>query len=989
MDRKITSLRVFSSFLLLLLNVLFSTYSSAQTIMMGTPSLGFTQACASQGFNSYSLSFTVFPTANIQSGNQFIVELSNASGDFTTPTVLTTTTSNTSPVNVSFSFPNTTNGEAYKIRIRSTAPAVTSTSSASFPAHFAPHNSPFSINGNAGTITLCEGGNVTLQVDNTGTAASPLFYTGLVYKWYKNFAVVPGATTAALTVTQPGNYYCIVDYGSCVMNSYSNVITVNVIAGITLTIATSNGSDIICNGSSKTLVASHQNSSYVYQWYKNNVAIAGATNATYAATQEGDYKLKITHGSCVFESNTLFLEVIDLDVELNVDATEVLIPGEQLVVTQINNAVQPTYQWKKNNITILNANQASYTVTELGNYTLVVTENQGCILSKEIAFTVVAPNGFSVTINNSGDYTDCNSTISTLSLASVFAQTTTGNIPVSLPNSAFTYQWLRNNTPITGATSTTHTINSATQNGSYKLKLNVTGFPSVESNAISIALKIATPTLTANGNLCGTNTVTLTSSETNTAYTYKWYKNNSLITGDSSSSYTTNQAGNYHLVITSGSCQSTSNSINLQQNSINVSLNIPTSTIIFPGETKIITATTNAVQPQFQWYRNNSILNGATNASINATLDGVYKVIVTQTSGCNATQEATTSLVYPIAFQVVIAPINTYISCSSEQTELNITRFDAQTPSGLISILNNNYNYSYEWYKNGELFRTTSTPQLSLTSYEDNGTFSLKVVIPHFAPVTSNTVIIQLGQSHNNISISRQGSLCENGGSVVLSSQNTSPLSVYAWYKEGSNTILDNTSQLTVTEPGNYYVTITVQGCSFSSNSINVSVANGDAITLNIPDEHTIIRGSTLTVIASGADSYIWYFDTQIIGNTDSIAISQAGNYMIQATIGDCVFEKTFTIITIENTSFVIPNVITRNNDGKNDLWTIPQEYANNENVEVIIYSSKGKVVFRKRNYQNDWPNASLDYSKKEPIFYYTISNNDEIIKKGAITVIE
>jgi hypothetical protein len=46
-------------------------------------------------------------------------------------------------------------------------------------------------------------------------------------------------------------------------------------------------------------------------------------------------------------------------------------------------------------------------------------------------------------------------------------------------------------------------------------------------------------------------------------------------------------------------------------------------------------------------------------------------------------------------------------------------------------------------------------------------------------------------------------------------------------------------------------------------------------------------------------------------------------------------------------------------------------------------------VVFRARNYQNNWPNSALEYAKTEPVFYYTISENDEIIKRGSITVIE
>jgi len=148
-----------------------------------------------------------------------------------------------------------------------------------------------------------------LQIDSDGTPASPLFYPGLNYKWYRNFAEIVGQTGPSIPVTQSGNYYVIVDYGSCIMNSYSNIVAVNIISGFELTINTTDSTDFICEGSSKTLVSSHQDASFNYQWYRNNVAISGANAATYNATLEGTYKLIITVGSCVFESNTFFLEL--------------------------------------------------------------------------------------------------------------------------------------------------------------------------------------------------------------------------------------------------------------------------------------------------------------------------------------------------------------------------------------------------------------------------------------------------------------------------------------------------------------------------------------------------------------------------------------------------------------------------------------------------------------------------------------------------------
>ena len=73
--------------------------------------------------------------------------------------------------------------------------------------------------------------------------------------------------------------------------------------------------------------------------------------------------------------------------------------------------------------------------------------------------------------------------------------------------------------------------------------------------------------------LCENETLTLDATTPN-AVGYKWYRNNTLITGAIQPSYTTNQAGNYHLVISYGVCSVTSNTVNLEQNSITANLNL-------------------------------------------------------------------------------------------------------------------------------------------------------------------------------------------------------------------------------------------------------------------------------------------------------------------------------------------------------------------------------------------------------------------------------
>lgn len=1239
----------FQNNLILVLIVLSSSFSGFSQIVIGTPTLGFTQACASAGFNTYNVSFTFFPTANVLPGNQFIVELSDASGNFASATSVKTLSSTSSPVNTNFQLPTNTAGQGYKIRVRSTAPVATSPASISFPAYYAIHNLPFSINNNTGSITACEGSNVTLQIDNTGTSASPLFYPGLTYKWYRNFAEVPGATGPSLSVNQAGNYYAIVNYGSCVMNSYSNVVTVNTIAGFELTIDTTDGGDIICAGSSKTLVSSNQNTGFTYQWYLNNTAITGATAATYNATLEGTYKLIINAGSCVIESDVMFLELQNLEVTLDVNSLELLIPGDQLVINSINNGVNPTFQWKKNGVNISGATSSSYTATQAGLYTLVTTQTQGCSFVEEVSVQVVYPTSFDLVIDSTGDYQPCistetnlniilfnantssssisilnnnynysyqwyknnqpisgatntaltvnqtlgngnyhlvvalpnitnpiisntttitigntsspiltqtgsycnssstvtlssnysgsqyqyqwyrntnaingatNATLNTnqagtyhlivtnsgcsissnnlviqaatgtitianltndvilpgeqkilttttslnqptylwyrnnslitgatssnytatqdgvykviatevgsgctltaeasvslvyptgfeltisvnsgyqncvsntalLSINSFVAQTTQGNVNMNVSNTSYVYQWLLNSNSVSGANNTLYTVSNASQNGSYSLQVTLPNYGVVTSNNVSVALAIQTPTITSQGSLCGGNSVLLSSSESNATYTYNWYKNGVLIPNSNQSTYSATEIGNYYLTLSNSSCSATSNTLNLQESTFTVSLNVPSTDVIIPGQTKVLEVTTNANQPTYQWYRNNTIITGATSSTYSATLFGTYKVIVTQTQGCFATQEAVVNLIYPDSFVVVISPSANYTECTSTETELQITTFNAITSIGTFSILNNDFGYTYQWYKNNALVNSSGQNTQQVTSLTANGSYELRIIIPEFNIVTSNSVSIKLGLDLNLSIEAEAQSICENGGSTTINSTITFTNYSLNWFKAGSNNSIGNQSNLTVTAAGDYYLQVVNNDCTYISNTVTIYTINEDAITLSEPENITVYEGSSTTVTASGGDSYQWFFNNQLVGVGSSYGVSEEGVYTLIALLGNCEIIKTITVTISINNSIVVPNFVSINNDGRNDFWAIPAKYTNKEDVEVVIYSSAGKVLFRKRNYTNNWPDSSFAYSKKDPVVYYTISENNVITKKGSITIIE
>ena len=365
-------------------------------IVIGTPNLGFSQACAGPSFNTYNVTFTFSPETSLGASNQFILELSDSTGSFSNPNVVFTSNSGaitTSPATISFSLPTTTSGEAYKLRVKSTNPVATSANSIAFPAYYKIQDSPFSINNLISTAAYCSGGSYLLTIDNPGTGSndSPLQYPSLTFNWYKETSPTTSVFVASgnsLSVNQPGTYFVETNYGSCTSNSYSNRVTVGEASSqVTSSISSSLGNPYCSSEGPTTLSALN---GVAYQWYKDGVEISGATNQMYTTNEPGTYLVTVNLGDCQTNAS---IDLINSGFasEIDVTGTNVLEDGEILVATVTTDAVNPEFEWYLNNTLIPNANSNSYGATELGNYKVVINQTSGCIASNEFEFSIIEP----------------------------------------------------------------------------------------------------------------------------------------------------------------------------------------------------------------------------------------------------------------------------------------------------------------------------------------------------------------------------------------------------------------------------------------------------------------------------------------------------------------------------------------------------------------------------------------------------------------------
>ncbi|TXD81421.1 gliding motility-associated C-terminal domain-containing protein [Subsaximicrobium wynnwilliamsii] len=363
-------------------------------IVIGAPNLGFSQACASSTFNSYSATFVFSPASALGDTNQFIIEMSNEEGDFTDPTIVFTSQPNvftTSPATINFSLPSTTSGEAYKIRVKSTAPAATSSRSAAFAAYYKIQDSPFSINNLVETGAFCSGGSYLLTIDNPGSGEndSPLNYPSLTYNWFKETGPTTSVFVAegnTLNVTQEGTYFVKTNYGTCTSSSFSNRVSISeAVSGEASASITSSLGSPFCPDQGMTTLSTI--SGLGYQWFKDGVAIPDAIEQTYQTDASGLFAVQVDLGSCQ-ASGAIDLVSESFEGSLNVSEVNEIEEGESLEVTVSTTAQNPTYVWYFNDTLIPGATSDTYTASAFGAYSVLVSQSAGCVATNTFPFEI-------------------------------------------------------------------------------------------------------------------------------------------------------------------------------------------------------------------------------------------------------------------------------------------------------------------------------------------------------------------------------------------------------------------------------------------------------------------------------------------------------------------------------------------------------------------------------------------------------------------------
>lgn len=141
--------------------------------------------------------------------------------------------------------------------------------------------------------------------------------------------------------------------------------------------------------------------------------------------------------------------------------------------------------------------------------------------------------------------------------------------------------------------------------------------------------------------ICKGTDITFTAN-TGTNFIYQWKKDGAIISNATGSNYTTGTKGDYTVTMFNEfNCNSTSSATNLKTLSKPEAVITPLSNLDICSAGSVVLQANSGSGQTYQWKKNGSKINGATNQEFTATVAANYKVVVTKINGCTKTSPET------------------------------------------------------------------------------------------------------------------------------------------------------------------------------------------------------------------------------------------------------------------------------------------------------------------------------------------------------------
>jgi len=776
-----------------------------------------------------------------------------------------------------------------------------------------------------GNNFICPGDSTLLIATYTVSPSANITYT-----------IVPNDSIWAHTGFYSVSVYATNTLTGC-QNSGGSSIYVQTSPNPVISMLPANG--IICPNDSVKLTCTYSNA-VSWQWYGPSGILTPTTSVIYEHIPGFYYCVATNSSGCKLTSNTV--EIKTYNTPYLAALPQNVVCAGQTVTLQVTSGDTTSIHW----LPPLSGGGTIRVVSQSGTYSCSVNMC-GIITICSMSVTVSQPVSH-ITIAGSPTICPGDSVLLTANTGMVSYEWSPSNI---FNDSIYVYA---SGTYVLAATD----ANGCTALDSIKILYNPAPPP---------------PPLTINDSICAGSLAHLQAS-TSGNYTIQWYTqpySGSVInTGTSYTSPLLNQNTTYYVSVQDNTgCHSVRQAVNVFIKPTSVTpLISATNTSLCAGDTLFLHAN-NVAGAAYNWNGPDSFTSSQINPQINSATSaasGTYSLFISG-GGCTS----------PVAtITVMVTTVNIPVVAAANDSLCSGTALILQAQSSTSGA-------NYSWTGPGNYTSSNQTNTILNTSNANTGTYYVQAVLGTCkSPVDSIKVYIK---PLPNAAIHIKTTLC-SGDSLVLYAQPTPTTATISWTGPAgfsSNSASPVIKPLTIANSGYYDCYCTLDGCT-KKDSVKATV---NALPPSMVSD-TFICGSGVSINATYPKTikYLWSD-----GSADSIhTISSTGTYWVTYTLStSCIFTNTFHItIKEDQLTDTLPNIVTPNNDNKNDFIDFGK--YNFSSMQVEIYNRWGNKIFESSDPHVIWRPECIDGTYFYIILYRIEcgAENDLKTLRGFITVV-
>ena len=390
---------------------------------------------------------------------------------------------------------------------------------------------------------------------------------------------------------------------------------------------------------------------------------------------------------------------------------------------------------------------------------------------------------------------------------------------------------------------------------------------------------------------------------------------------------------------------------------------IATGNPLCQNETLTVDATQNGATG-YQWFQNEVLLAGETNATYTVNSAGNYSVKVNYGGICE------TTLTIKIEYApTLITNQDLFTLCDADalqdgKTVFNLTSFIPE----LFTNLPSNYVVSF-------FDSTTSTTALP-ANYTNTTAFNQTIYarIMNIQNCYLDFPIQLKVNTFATVLVDEELGLCENNP-IVLNAGNG--FTSYSW----NTNPVQTSQQITVNSAGTYSVTLTnATNCS-KTKTFTVTASGIATITNILIDDFT--ANNSAIVETTGLGVYEFSLNGTIYQNSNVFNNLEEGEYtvFVRDTKGCGVVSKSFYILNY-------PKYFTPNGDGYNDYWEINNlDKRNLQNSIISIYDRYGKLITQLNRQNYAWDGTLNGRQLPSTDYWFVMELTDGKTVKGHFTL--